>query len=644
MEEGVMADEPSRRSLDSLKNEARRWLKQLRRGEQTARERFERALPHLSKTPSLRDVQHALAREHGFPGWKAITEAIDAHRGEGERSLARYEAAASALLDAYRTGTPHAMERHYSYTWHRRPWAAMRTYVQLDLGKRPAHPADEVEITIDDARYLVALEHDFANWDELRRFTATGPAAAFETAKPMSVTVSGADDDSHAIGRARDWDSIVSLLSERPSAELHAHGQMTDEALARLGSLESITGLALAGSRAVTDHGIQHLARLPRLERLDLSRTGITDRGLEILCQLPTLRSISLAGTQITDDGAAHLARCDALEIVDLSWTNTGDGAIRALAGKAALREFTTGVKVTDAGIFFLHDLPQFKRAHGREARLSLLGRRALPNHLSLHGPITDAGVAALHGLDGLFSLDVDDSRIGVTAAGLRPLIDLPHLGALSIDAKDDWMPSIAAMPRLRALTVQDTIAGDDGFRALGRSRSLEFIWGRRCYNLRRRGFVALANIPTLIGLSVSCLNVDDEGIATLPAFPSLRELMPMDVPDDGYRHIANCERLEALVLMYCRETTDRATEHIRNMRLTYYFNSYTTITDRTPELLSAMDSLERVIFDACHELTDAGVGQLARLPRLHELRVSGRGLTPAVVQAFPSSVAVSYC
>ena len=38
-------------------------------------------------------------------------------------------------------------------------------------------------------------------------------------------------------------------------------------------------------------------------------------------------------------------------------------------------------------------------------------------------------------------------------------------LGA--VDAKDDWMPLIAAMPRLRFLGAQDTVAGDDGFVAL---------------------------------------------------------------------------------------------------------------------------------------------------------------------------------
>jgi hypothetical protein len=50
---------------------------------------------------------------------------------------------------------------------------------------------------------------------------------------------------------------------------------------------------------------------------------------------------------------------------------------------------------------------------------------------------------------------------------------------------------------------------------------------------------------------------------------------------------------------MYCRETPDVATERITGLgSLSTCFNSYTTITDRTPELLSTMDSLERITFD----------------------------------------------
>ena len=115
-----------------------------------------------------------------------------------------------------------------------------------------------------------------------------------------------------------------------------------------------------------------------------------------------------------------------------------------------------------------------------------------------------------------------------------------------------------------------------------------------------------------------------------------------MDIPDAGYRHVAKCKNLESLILMYCRDTTDAATEQITGLsRLSYYFNSYTMITDRTPELLSSIDSLERVTFDTCHKLTNAGVARLATLPHLQELRVSGRGMTADIATLFPVSVTV---
>jgi hypothetical protein len=117
-----------------------------------------------------------------------------------------------------------------------------------------------------------------------------------------------------------------------------------------------------------------------------------------------------------------------------------------------------------------------------------------------------------------------------------------------------------------------------------------------------------------------------------------------MDVPDEGYRFIARCPRLDSLILMYCRDTTDRATEHAAVLPLRKYFASYTRITDRTPRLLSGVDALEDVTFDACAALTDAGVVALAGLPRLRSLRISGMsGVTRDVLRAFRPSVRVEY-
>src|SRR2546425_11529612 len=59
-------------TLKTLKREAKRWLKALRANVAAARARLERAFPNAPAEPSLRDVQHALAREHGLAGWTAL--------------------------------------------------------------------------------------------------------------------------------------------------------------------------------------------------------------------------------------------------------------------------------------------------------------------------------------------------------------------------------------------------------------------------------------------------------------------------------------------------------------------------------------------------------------------------------------------
>ena len=58
---------PSDFTLDSLRKEAKRWLKALRAHDADARARYARAVPDGPAAPTLRDVQHALAREFGLP-------------------------------------------------------------------------------------------------------------------------------------------------------------------------------------------------------------------------------------------------------------------------------------------------------------------------------------------------------------------------------------------------------------------------------------------------------------------------------------------------------------------------------------------------------------------------------------------------
>lgn len=632
-----------RRTLESLKKEAKQWFAAIRAGAADARARFSRALPQGPRHPTLRDVQLALARVHGFPGWAALKRALTPDARTSARTLAQYREMADALLEAYRTGTPEAMERHYRLTWHRRSWRAMREYAELDLGKRPSEPGSQVDFTLDDARRLVAMEHGFPDWTALEAFVVAMPGGLAITAKPVRIVRADPTvEEERPVLASRDWPIVLHALRQAVAPGLDAAGQMTDAMLTDVRRVEHLVRLDASGSKAVTDEGVRALAGLSGLRHLDLGGTAITDRALDVVRSLPALESLSLWGTHVTDAGMDALRACDSLRTVNLGGTRVGDAAVRALAGKPHLHTFHSGHGLTDDGLAAFHDWPIFKTWQGGTETMALLSYSAGPNYLNLRGPFTDRGLERLQGLDGLFALNIDARQLAITAAGIAALVPLPRLGWLAVDARDDWMPHIAAMPRLRFLGAQDTSAGDEGFVALGQSRSIEYIWGRRCHNLRRRGFLALSEMPALRALSVSCLNVDDEGLAALPRFPALRELMPMDVPDAGYRHIGTCTALESLVLMYCRDTTDAATQHLVGLSaLRSYFNSYTTITDRTPELLSRLDSLEDVTFDNCHRLTNAGIAHLARLPRLRHLRVNSHGVTPAVRAAFGSAVDV---
>ena len=458
----------------------------------------------------------------------------------------------------------------------------------------------------------------------------------------------------------KDWDTVISLVKEMKIPGLGASGQMTDALLERICKLDHLTYLDLQNSADLTDTGLRHLARLPRLQHLNLSCRQITDQGLEVLRHLTQLKTFELYHQGLVSDaGLVNLAHCDHLERVNLMGTQTGDGVIETLTGKARLKQLFAGTCVTDAGLRLLHQFPVFKTWRGGQVAMSLLSFLAHPNYLwlNLKAPLTNRGLRNLAGLEGLYAVNLfgttghapfDASNSAITPAGLKHLAALPNLGWLGCCAElctDEAMRHISRMPRLRFLMCQDAVAGDKGFAALGCSLSLEYIWGRRCYNLTGRGFAALQAMPALRGLSVSCRSVDDEGLSALPRFPALREFMPMDVPDDGFHHVGRCGQLEALHCMYCPEMTDIATGHIAGLsKLKSYQVWGTQITDRSLEILGKMSSLEHLRFYKCDGVTNRGLASLAGLPRLREVDLEElRHITPEGAAVFPAHVRVNY-
>ena len=109
-------------SLETLRKEAKRWLKELRADNADARVRLERAYPAAPASPVLRDLRHALAHEYGHESWMALKRALETPPATSgvPTSLARkadeYDRLAEDLVLAFDSRNETALQRlnaHY---------------------------------------------------------------------------------------------------------------------------------------------------------------------------------------------------------------------------------------------------------------------------------------------------------------------------------------------------------------------------------------------------------------------------------------------------------------------------------------------------------------------------------------------------
>lgn len=603
----------------------------------------------------LHQAQLDLARRYGFESWPKLVHSVEAI--DPSNRLARLERLVEDLIAVVRSEDADAERRIFELIGRTYPHPDRRTQLRHYLSAlRGAEHRDE-DLTIADARLIVARKFGYDSWSDLAdvaspaaapRATSlsAAPASLFYTIDPLERRITVRPPLSE-----HDWDTVFGIMRELRLTALDTGGQLTDAALARVARLVRVTRLNLGDGRWLTDDGLQALTRMHELEELELGGPSctVTDRGLEPLRQLTGLRRLELNwAPRISDAGVAHLRGCDHLENVGLMGTPTGDGAIAALAGKERLRRLRTGRHVTDAGLGLLHQIPIFATWHGGEGELELMTFDTGPNHLIVDGTFSNGGIATIAGLHGLFGLSFFWHTSGFHAAALAALRAMPHLAFLGLQGPlctDAAMQEIGMLPGLRMLQAQDTVAGDDGFAALSRSRTLEYLWGRDSKRLGSRGFAALTTMPSLRGLAVSCEHVSDDALSLLPEFPALRELTPMDVRDAAFRHVGRCGALERLWLMYCRATGDSATAHIAGLSaLRTYYAGATRITDRSLEILGRMPSIERLEFYQCLGLTNAGLASLARLPRLREIEIGGSpNVTRAGMAVFAPGIRTHY-
>jgi len=457
-----------------------------------------------------------------------------------------------------------------------------------------------------DAQRAIAQQYGFASWDALRTH--------------VDSIIGSVSDEQVAARRGLTYDDTL-------PGDVTGVSAITPDSVRQLKE-RNVVGVRIGPS--VAPQALALLAQIPTLRRIDLSgRADLVDRDLAFLEAMPWITALSFARCQsVGDDGVAYLRNHQHLEEINLQWSGTGDGAVSHLAGKPRLQRVALGARLTDAGVARLGELPAIRTPGAEDSFLAISSSTAL----------TDRSLAALGELAGVVSLDVHYSVFGsrkYTEAGvahLKRMASLEELNFLGNLATDGVLGEIAAIPRLRRLSCQDMIAGDDGFRALARCSTLESIWGRHCHRVGDRGFAALGELPRLRSLALGGRRVSDAAMAALIGSPELTDLQPVMFGDEAFRFIARIPRLATLTNMYNRSTTDAATRYLRgHPRLVRYGAHGTQIGDESLRILADLPAIERLEFVNCDGITDEGLLELARAPRLRYIsvgscpRVAGR-------------------
>jgi hypothetical protein len=143
---------------------------------------------------------------------------------------------------------------------------------------------------------------------------------------------------------------IIGTFAHLKHLNIAGSEQINGEGLEHLVQLTELETLSLNSCDKIEDNGITHVAKLPKLYRLDLTWTAITNNGLQRLAPLQSLRHLEIAGCDgITNDGMQHIAKLTHLQSLAISGEDNPikPEGFEALSGLQEL----TALKVEDCKI-----------------------------------------------------------------------------------------------------------------------------------------------------------------------------------------------------------------------------------------------------------------------------------------------------
>jgi hypothetical protein len=243
------------------------------------------------------------------------------------------------------------------------------------------------------------------------------------------------------LGQTRVGDDTATRLGGSPMLrEVSLDGTAVTDAGAGALFTERVEAVNLSRT-AVSGAGLMHVGSTPRLARLELSGVGIDDGFAEVITRLPALRHLDVSDTHVSDRVATAAAELPELKTVNFSGTQITAAGIARLADSSATDVDIRGIRI------FADSVERFAQSRFRTVKLSVgddwEGLGELASEVTLEGEAPRSGCAP------------------------------PRLVAMTLrgDLSGAAAETLAAAPRLRSLTVTDTVGARTFVRASRGSR-----------------------------------------------------------------------------------------------------------------------------------------------------------------------------
>jgi tRNA A-37 threonylcarbamoyl transferase component Bud32/Leucine-rich repeat (LRR) protein len=293
-----------------------------------------------------------------------------------------------------------------------------------------------------------------------------------------------------------------------------------------IAGVELHTGIWLSASE------MARLAKLPRLESLDLADTRFADSEITSLKSAPSLIHLDLQDTPLSDVGLASLKNLTNLRSLQLSRTRISGTVLQNLTTLTELKELQLeGTPLRDRELRHLKELPHLTSLN--LARTEVVGawdgeiRGPSLQHVWRLKELTTLDLSRLHlqpnalTLPGRVEVPVRVLRLTgakVSDDGLKHLSGLTSLRELSLGSTsvtDEGMKHLTWMAELEHLDVADTVVGDGGLKVMGALSSLKSL-NLQGTIVSDAGLVHLRNLKGLQTLDLAGSKVTAAAVASL--------------------------------------------------------------------------------------------------------------------------------